>query len=56
MKNCNKCVYKEKAEKFFYCEECSTCTNGENEDTNNNFKSKMLIIENEWGEKHEEET
>lgn len=37
--NCNDCINKIKSEKFFYCKECSTCTNGEKEDYNNNFQS-----------------
>lgn len=39
--DCNECANKIKSDKFFYCEECSTCTNGEVEDTNNNFVQKI---------------
>ena len=61
--DCDKCLHKSKSEKIMYCKECSICTNGEVEDTNNQFMPKDLTQEscimylqaNGWLIKHDRE-
>lgn len=61
--DCDKCIHRSNAEKFMYCKECSTCTNGEVEDTDNHFTPKdftqdsciMYLQANGWLVKHDRE-
>lgn len=39
--DCKECVYYNLPQKGLFSGECSTCTNGDTEDTNNNFIPKV---------------